>query len=39
MFHMATDAWMVVVRTPIVCVALFAGLRLMGKREIGQMTR
>ena len=38
MFRMTTDAWVVVMRTLLVYVALFLGLRLMGKREIGQMT-
>lgn len=38
MFHLAAPAWQIVVRTAIVYTALFVGLRLMGKREMGQMT-
>jgi len=38
MFHMSAPAWQIVVRTLVVYTALLAGLRLMGKREIGQMT-
>ena len=38
MFRMGTDAWAVVVRTMIVYVGVFVGLRLAGKRELGQMT-
>jgi len=38
MFRMGTDAWAVVVRTLLVYVGVFAGLRLAGKRELGQMT-
>lgn len=38
MFNLAAPAWQIVLRTVIVYVALLAGLRLMGKREIGQMT-
>lgn len=38
MFKLAAPAWQIVVRSVIVYVALIIGLRLMGKREIGQMT-
>jgi uncharacterized membrane protein YcaP (DUF421 family) len=38
MFEMGTDAWAIVVRTALVYLAVFAGLRLAGKRELGQMT-
>src|ERR1044071_6836368 len=38
MFEMGTDAWAIVVRSALVYLAVFAGLRLMGKRELGQMT-
>src|SRR5947208_17180543 len=38
MFHMGASAWVVVVRTLAVYGAVLVGLRLMGKREIGQMT-
>ena len=38
MFRMGTDAWAVVVRTLLVYVGVFVGLRLAGKRELGQMT-
>jgi uncharacterized membrane protein YcaP (DUF421 family) len=38
MFDMAAPAWNVAVRTAVVYVAVFIGLRLMGKREMGQMT-
>lgn len=38
MFATGADAWVIVVRTSLVYAALFVGLRLMGKREIGQMT-
>jgi len=38
MWHMETSAWVVAVRTIAVYAAVFLGLRLMGKREIGQMT-
>jgi uncharacterized membrane protein YcaP (DUF421 family) len=34
----ATDAAQIVLRSAAVYVALFVGLRLMGKRELGQMT-
>jgi len=37
MFEMGTPAWGIVVRTAIVYLGIFAGLRLMGKRELGQM--
>ncbi len=38
MFSMGTGAWSIAVRTAIVYVALLLGLRIAGKREIGQMT-
>src|SRR5436189_2744993 len=38
MFHPAVSVLEVVARTAIVYVALLAGLRLAGKRQIGQMT-
>lgn len=38
MFDLAEPAWTVVVRTAAVYLAVFIGLRLMGKREMGQMT-
>jgi uncharacterized membrane protein YcaP (DUF421 family) len=37
-FDMAIPAWNIAVRTVMVFVAVFVGLRLMGKREMGQMT-
>lgn len=38
MFEMGTTAWAIVARSAIVYLAVFAGLRLAGKRELGQMT-
>jgi uncharacterized membrane protein YcaP (DUF421 family) len=38
MFRMGTDAWAVVERTFLVYLGVFVGLRLAGKRELGQMT-
>lgn len=38
MFSMATDSLEIVARTALVYVGLLAGLRLAGKRELGQMT-
>jgi uncharacterized membrane protein YcaP (DUF421 family) len=38
MFEMGTDGWAVVARTGLVYLGVFAGLRLAGKRELGQMT-
>ena len=38
MFDMGTPAWNIAIRSALVFVAVFAGLRLMGKRELGQMT-
>jgi uncharacterized membrane protein YcaP (DUF421 family) len=35
---LGTDAAEIVLRSAVVYIALFAGLRLMGKRELGQMT-
>jgi uncharacterized membrane protein YcaP (DUF421 family) len=38
MFRMGTEAWAVIVRTLLVYVGVFVGLRVAGKRELGQMT-
>jgi uncharacterized membrane protein YcaP (DUF421 family) len=38
MFQMGTEAWAVIVRTLLVYAGVFIGLRLAGKRELGQMT-
>jgi uncharacterized membrane protein YcaP (DUF421 family) len=38
MFEMGTEAWVVIVRTLLVYVGVFVGLRVAGKRELGQMT-
>jgi uncharacterized membrane protein YcaP (DUF421 family) len=38
MFTMAASAWDIIVRTAAVYVVVLIGLRLSGKREIGQMT-
>jgi uncharacterized membrane protein YcaP (DUF421 family) len=38
MFDMATSAWDIALRSALVYVAVFLGLRVMGKREMGQMT-
>jgi uncharacterized membrane protein YcaP (DUF421 family) len=38
MFEMGTDAWAIVLRTLAVYAGVFVGLRLAGKRELGQMT-
>ncbi|MCX6030318.1 MAG: DUF421 domain-containing protein [Chloroflexi bacterium] len=38
MLTLAVPAWEVVVRTVVVYLVILAGLRLAGKREIGQMT-
>jgi uncharacterized membrane protein YcaP (DUF421 family) len=38
MFHLDIAAWEIVVRAAIVYVAVLGGLRLAGKRELGQMT-
>jgi uncharacterized membrane protein YcaP (DUF421 family) len=35
---LGTGAWEIVLRSAVVYVTLFIGLRLMGKRELGQMT-
>jgi uncharacterized membrane protein YcaP (DUF421 family) len=37
-FHIAIPAWEIVVRTVVVYLGVFVGFRIMGKREIGQMT-
>lgn len=38
MFVVAIPVWEILVRTAVVYLVIFAGLRLMGKREMGQMT-
>ena len=38
MWHMEASTWVIALRTLAVYGAVFIGLRLMGKREIGQMT-
>ena len=38
MFDLGTPAWEVVVRTAVVYAALLVGLRVVGKRQIGQMS-
>jgi uncharacterized membrane protein YcaP (DUF421 family) len=38
MFELGTEAWAIAVRTALVYIAVFVGLRLAGKRELGQMT-
>jgi uncharacterized membrane protein YcaP (DUF421 family) len=38
MLDLAIPAWHIVLRTAVVYLAILAGLRLMGKRELGQMT-
>jgi len=38
MFGLGTNGWEIVARTAIVYLALLVGLRLAGKRELGQMT-
>jgi uncharacterized membrane protein YcaP (DUF421 family) len=38
MFDMGTEAWAIAARSAIVYLAVFAGLRIAGKRELGQMT-
>ena len=38
MFHLGTPVWQIVVRSLVVYLAVFAGFRLTGKRELGQMT-
>jgi uncharacterized membrane protein YcaP (DUF421 family) len=37
-FVLGTPAWQIAVRTAVVYLSLLVGLRLMGKRELGQMT-
>ena len=37
MFDLGTDWWDIVLRTGVVYAALLVGLRLTGKRQIGQM--
>jgi uncharacterized membrane protein YcaP (DUF421 family) len=36
-FHLATPAWEIVLRTGVVYVVVVLGLRLFGKRQLGQM--
>ncbi len=38
MFHLTISGWSIIARTALVYVALLIGLRLAGKRELGQMT-
>ncbi len=38
MLSLAIPAWQIVVRTAVIYLVVFAGLRLTGKRELGQMT-
>ena len=38
MLTLAIPAWQIIVRTAAVYLVVFAGLRLTGKRELGQMT-
>jgi len=38
MLALAIPAWEIVIRTVVVYLFIFGGLRLMGKREMGQMT-
>lgn len=38
MLELGIPAWAIVVRTAVVYLAVLLGLRLMGKRELGQMT-
>jgi uncharacterized membrane protein YcaP (DUF421 family) len=38
MLNLAIPAWEIIVRTAAVYLVVFAGLRLIGKRELGQMT-
>jgi uncharacterized membrane protein YcaP (DUF421 family) len=38
MLSLAIPAWHIVVRTAVIYLVVFAGLRLTGKRELGQMT-
>jgi uncharacterized membrane protein YcaP (DUF421 family) len=37
-FQLGTPAWQIAVRAAVVYLVLLAGLRLLGKREIGQIT-
>ena len=38
MFHLSTPAWEIVVRTVVVYLVVLVGLRLFGKRQLGQMS-
>lgn len=38
MFAVAIPVWEILIRTAVVYLVIFAGLRLLGKRELGQMT-
>jgi len=38
MFTLQVPGWQIVVRTVVVYLAVYVGLRFMGKRELGQMT-
>jgi len=37
MFELSIPAWQIAARTALIYLAVFAGLRAMGKRELGQM--
>jgi len=37
-FHLGTPIWQILIRAAVVYLAVFFGFRIMGKREIGQMT-
>jgi uncharacterized membrane protein YcaP (DUF421 family) len=37
-FHLSTPAWEIVVRTVVVYLVVLVGLRLFGKRQLGQMS-
>jgi uncharacterized membrane protein YcaP (DUF421 family) len=38
MFDLGTPLWQIAIRTLLVYLAVFVGFRLLGKRELGQMT-
>ena len=38
MFQLGTPIWQILIRAAVVYLAVFFGFRVMGKREIGQMT-
>ncbi len=37
MLHFGTPLWQILIRTAVVYIAVFFGLRVMGKRQLGQM--